>query len=183
MQPIIFSMANYRRNFIEGGSYFFTLVLADRTNELLIDNIELLRQSFKQTKKDLPFDINAIVALPEHLHCIWTLPVGDSDFSTRWKKIKARFSRGIPKTEIRRSSLLKKVERGIWQRRYWEHTLRDEEDFIQHVEYIHYNPVNHSFVSQVKDWPYSSFHRYVRDSSYPSEWAGYSDDEISFFGE
>ena len=88
-------MTNYRRNFIEGGSCFFTLSLADRSTRLLIDNVELLRQSFRQTKKDLPFHIDSIVVLPEHLHCIWTLPDGDSDFSTRWKKIKARFSSGL----------------------------------------------------------------------------------------
>ena len=176
-------MTNYRRNFIEGGSYFFTLSLADRNTRLLIDNVELLRQSFRQTKKDLPFNLDSIVVLPEHLHCIWTLPDGDSDFSTRWKKIKARFSSGLPKTEKRTESRIKKGERGIWQRRFWEHTLRDEEDFIRHVEYIHYNPVKHGYVSRVKEWSHSSFHRYVRDGSYPLEWAGCSDNETSSFGE
>ena len=176
-------MTNYRRNLIQGGSYFFTLTLLDRKNQLLIDQIDLLRKSFRQVKKGHPFDIDTIVVLPEHLHCVWTLSTGDSDFSIRWKKIKAGFSRGIPKTEERSKSRINKGERGIWQRRYWEHTLRNEKDFIRHVEYIHYNPVKHGYVSQVKEWPYSSFHRFVNGGKYPLNWAGCSGNEIDCAGE
>lgn len=176
-------MTNYRRNFVEGGSYFFTLTLADRKSRLLLDEAEPLRQAFQRIKKELPFNLDAMVVLPEHLHCIWTLPGDDSDFSTRWKKIKAGFSRRLPKTERPRESYIRKGERGIWQRRYWEHTLRDEDDFARHVEYIHYNPVKHGHVRMVREWPHSSFHRYVREGKYPIDWAGCPDSEMGCFGE
>ncbi|MFQ5428569.1 MAG: transposase [Thermodesulfobacteriota bacterium] len=176
-------MANYRRNYIEGGIYFFTLTMSDRKSSLLVDEVELLRKSFKRVQQELPFNIDAIVILPEHLHCVWTLPLGDFDYSTRWKKIKAGFSRCLPKAEKRRESQIKKGESGIWQRRFWEHTLRDEEDFLRHVEYIHYNPVKHGYVRSVREWPYSSFHRYVRDGRYPADWADYPDNEAGCFGE
>jgi len=176
-------MTNYRRNFIKGGIYFFTVTLSNRKSRLLIDEIELLRQSFQEVKKESPFVIDAMVVLPEHLHCVWTMPEGDADFPTRWKKIKAGFSRHIPKTGQRRESQIKKGERGIWQRRYWERTLRDENDFLRHVEYIHYNPVKHGHVRSVKDWPYSTFHRYVREGKYPADWADYSDKDTGSFGE
>jgi len=176
-------MTNYRRNFIKGGIYFFTVTLSNRKSRLLIDEIELLRQSFQRVRNEMPFDINAMVVLPEHLHCVWSMPVGDSDFSTRWKKIKAGFSRCLPKAGQRRESQIKKGERGIWQRRYWEHTLRDEEDFLRHVEYIHYNPVKHGHVRRVSDWPYSTFHRYVREGKYPADWADCPADDTGCFGE
>ena len=165
-------MTNYRRNFIPGGSYFFTVALADRSASLLTDNIELFRYAVADVKHELPFGLIAMVVLPEHLHCVWTLPVGDADYPMRWKKIKAAFSHGLPKGEHRSASRVAKGERDIWQRRYWEHTLRDDDDLRRHVDYIHYNPVKHGHVRCVKEWPYSTFHQYARDGVYPDDWAG-----------
>lgn len=165
-------MTDYRRNFIPGGSYFFTVALAERSGRLLTDNIELLRCAVVSVKREMPFELVAMVVLPEYLHCVWTLPAGDADYPTRWKKIKAFFSCGLPAGERRSTSRMAKGERGIWQRRYWEHTLRNDEDLRRHVDYIHYNPVKHGHVLRVKDWPYSTFHRYVRCGVYPHDWAG-----------
>ncbi len=121
---------------------------------------------------DTPFTIDAIVILPEHLHAVWTLPAGDNDFALRWRLIKTTFSRNLPHVERRSASRVAKGERGIWQRRYWEHLIRDEEDFARHVDYIHFNPVKHHRVKNVSDWPHSSFHRYVQDGILPMDWAG-----------
>ncbi len=155
-------MPNYRRHFVKGGCYFFTVALADRRLSLLTEHIDLLRDSFRHTQQRHPFHINAIVILPEHLHCIWTLPENDHDYPTRWRLIKTGFSRKLPlmeELEHRSTSRYYKGERGIWQRRYWEHTLRDEKDFRQHVDYIHHNPVKHGYVSHPAEWNYSSFRR------------------------
>ena len=165
-------MTEYRRNFVPGGSYFFTVNLADRRLRLLTDHIEKLRAAFRCTRRRHPFTVAAIVVLPDHLHAIWTLPKGESDFATRWRLTKATFSRGLPGGEWVSSSRAAKGERGIWQRRYWEHTLRDEDDFARHADYIHFNPVKHGHVPRVADWPYSSFHRMVRLGLYPEDWAG-----------
>lgn len=165
-------MTDYRRNFIPGGSYFFTVALAERSGRLLTDNIELLRCAVSDVKRELPFELIALVVLPEHLHCVWTLPAGDADYPTRWKKIKAAFSRGLPKGERGSASRVAKGERGIWQRRYWEHTLRNDADLRRHVDYIHYNPVRHGHVRTVREWPYSTFHQYARQGIYPTDWAG-----------
>jgi len=163
-------MRTYQRLRIDGGCYFFTVNLAQREGNLLILHIESLREAFRQTRQDHPFDINAIVILPEHLHCIWQLPEADSDYSTRWRLIKSRFSMAMPKTERISNSRIGKGERGIWQRRYWEHAIRDERDLQNHVDYIHYNPVKHGLVSQVNDWPYSSFHQWVKRGHYQENW-------------
>ena len=176
-------MPNYRRNSIPGGSYFFTLNLTDRRLRLLTDHVGLLRSAFRKTRAHHPFMIDAIVILPDHLHAIWTLPEADKDFATRWRLIKSTFSRALPTGERISESRARKGERGIWQRRYWEHTLRDERDFARHVDYIHFNPVKHGHVSRVSDWPYSSFHRMVRLGVYPNDWAGDSKDEGTLFGE
>ena len=165
-------MTNYRRNFVRGGSFFFTANLAERRLRLLVDHIDLLRQAFRQVRQHHPFDIDAIVILPDHLHTIWTLPEGDAEFAQRWRLIKSTFSRALPQGERISASRAAKGERGIWQRRYWEHTLRDEQDFARHADYIHFNPVKHGYVSRVRDWPYSSFHRMVRVGVYPRDWAG-----------
>ena len=119
-----------------------------------------------------PVRIDAIVVLPDHLHCIWSLPDGDDDFSTRWRQLKSAFSHRVPPGERRSASRLAKGERGVWQRRFWEHALRDEADYRQHVDYIHYNPVKHGHVQHVRDWPHSSFHRFVQRGIYPPTWAG-----------
>jgi putative transposase len=165
-------MTNYRRSRIAGASYFFTVNLADRSQALLTEHIGLLRSAFEYTRERHPFIVDAIVVLPEHMHAIWTLPAGDSDFALRWRLIKTFFSRGLPHGERRSNSRQRKGERGIWQRRYWEHLIRDEADFSRHVDYIHINPVKHGLVLRVAEWPHSSFHRYVQAAILPKDWAG-----------
>ncbi|RDH85579.1 MAG: transposase [endosymbiont of Escarpia spicata] len=161
----------YRRAFIPGGSFFFTLV-TDKRRPIFHDekNVGILRQAFRDVKAQRPFDIEAIVIMPDHLHCIWTLPSGDGDFSTRWRLIKTWFTKHC------RDALYAPPERArrqaIWQHRFWEHVLRDQNDFNRHVEYIHYNPVKHGYVSAARKWPYSSFHRYVDAGIYPVDWGG-----------
>jgi REP-associated tyrosine transposase len=176
-------MTNYRRNFISGGSFFFTVNLLDRRSRLLTEHINLLRAVFRRTRERHPFTIDAIVVLPDHPHAIMTLPDGDDDFSMRWRLIKSDFSRGLPRNEQISPSRLGKGERGIWQRRYWEHTLRDEDDFANHVDYIHINPVKHGHVTRVADWAFSSFHLMVRLGVYPEDWAGDVAEAGGKFGE
>ena len=173
-------MPNYRRAQIAGGTYFFTVVLADRSARLLTDHVDLLRGAFADVKSLLPFTINAIVVLPDHLHCVWTLPDGDHDFSSRWRRIKAAFSRAIPSCADVTTSQASKGERGIWQRRFWEHLIRDDADYDAHVSYIHYNPVKHGHVARASDWPHSSFHRFVRSGIYAADWAAGENAEGSF---
>jgi len=169
-------MTNYRRNFVPGGSFFFTVNLAERRSRLLTEHVDQLRTAFRVTRAAHPFTTEAIVILPDHLHAIWTLPEGDRDFATRWRLIKSAFSRALPKREPISESRRSRGERGIWQRRYWEHTLCDEGDFARHADYIHFNPVKHGHVSRVVAWPYSSFHRLVQLGVYPTDWAGDSRD-------
>jgi putative transposase len=176
-------MVRYRRNFIPGGSLFFTVNLAERRLRLLTENIDALRIAFRETRTRHPFMIEAIVVLPDHLHTIWSLPENDSDYATRWRLIKSGFSRALPKGERVSESRREKAERGIWQRRYWEHTLRDERDFARHMDYIHFNPVKHGHVTRVQDWPYSSFQRMVKQGVYPPDWAGDAADKGVNFGE
>ena len=123
-------------------------------------------------KQQRPFDINAAVVLPDHLHCIWTLPPGDNDYSIRWNLLKAHFSRSIDKGERVSASRISKRARGIWQRRFWAHLIIDERDFNQHIDYIHWNPVKHRWAKQVADWPHSSFHGYLKRGIYPLDWGG-----------
>jgi putative transposase len=163
-------MPDYRRNWVQGGTYFFTVNLLERKRDLLVTEIELLRDSVRRVKHLYPFDIVAWVVLPDHMHCIWTLPASDADFATRWRLIKLLFSKSLPKQERLSATRKSRNERGIWQRRYWEHTIRDEMDFKRHVDYVHWNPMKHGLVQQLKDWPYSSFHHYVRDGLYPDDW-------------
>jgi len=166
-------MVLYRRNRVAGGAYFFTVTLKDRTRTLLVDHIDQLRASFRTVKREHPFRIEAMVVLPEHLHAIWTLPPEDDDYSGRWRAIKATFTRRLVESgvEMARNP---KGEYALWQRRFWEHTIRDDRDMQRYVEYIHFNPVKHGLVKRVKDWPYSSFQRYVRLGIYPCDWAGES---------
>ena len=154
-------MSRYRRAKIEGGAFFFTLALANRSSDLLIREINRLRHAYKVVQERLPFETIAICVLPDHLHVLWLLPNGDADFSSRWSLIKSNFSRALPAAKSRSASKITKREKGIWQRRYWEHAIRDNADLERHVDYIHYNPVKHGLVSRVVDWPHSSFHRYV----------------------
>ncbi len=162
-------MVHYRRVFLKGGTYFFTVNLKNRQSSLLIDAVDLLRESFLYTQNKKPFTIIAIVILPEHLHCIWQLPESDKDYPARWKSIKSHFTRQIKKSgmHIKQNN---HHEHNIWQRRYWEHTIRDDNDLTQHIDYIHYNPVKHGWVKSVKDWEYSSFHKYVKNGTLPLNW-------------
>ncbi|MDP1785734.1 transposase [Nitrosomonas sp.] len=172
-------MAEYRRAYVPGGSWFFTVNLAERkNNRLLVEKIDLLRSAFEYTKQRYPFRLDAVIILPDHLHCIWTLPQADADFSTRWKLLKGYFSRHIAKGEGISASPKSRRERGIWQRRFWEHLLRDQNDFNRHVDYIHWNPVKHGWAKRVSDWPYSSFHRYVEQGVYPENWGNHEDYDI-----
>lgn len=176
-------MTNYRRNFVPGGSFFFTVNLADRRSRLLTERVGLLREGFRYVRARRPFTLDAIVVLPDHLHAIWTLPPGDADYATRWRLIKAFFSRGIEASERISDSRKRKGERGIWQRRYWEHTLRDERDFERHCDYIHFNPVKHGHARTASGWPHSSFHRFVKLRIYPADWASGAESNESAFGE
>ena len=153
-----------------GGTYFFTVNLLERRRRLLVERIETLGFAFRKARAERPFTTVACVVLPDHLHCIWTLPEGDSDIASRWHGIKSTFSREIPRLERRSSRRLAKGERGIWQRRYWEHLIRDERDMQNHIDYIHFNPVKHGYVVRAHDWPYSSLHRFVRDGVVPARW-------------
>jgi putative transposase len=164
-------MVFYRRNFVPGGTFFFTVTLADRRSRILVDHIDLLREAIRATRRERPFEIDAIVVLPDHLHAMLTLPPADSDFSGRWRRIKGHLSRSL----IESSAAVNRRPNGdlaLWQRRFWEHTIRDEGDFVRHVDYVHFNPVKHGLVPRVTDWPHSSFHRYVKEGVLPSDWAG-----------
>ena len=165
-------MTSYRRNFVPGGSFFFTVNLADRRQSLLTVNIDLLRSAFREIRQRHPFTIDAIVVLPEHLHTVWTMPDGDADFAMRWRQIKSAFSRNLAPDEPVSASRAERAERGIWQRRYWERTIRNEEDYARHIDYVHINPVKHGLVNRVRDWAPSSFHRHVELGIYPPDWAG-----------
>jgi len=161
----------YRRDDTKGGTWFFTVNLAERNKTILVDEFDLLRDVMNKVKQQHPFKLGAMVVLPDHLHAIWTLPPDDNDFSTRWGLIKSSFSRKLPKLERINKSRIRKGERGIWQRRYWEHLIRDDLDFEKHVDYIHYNPVKHGYVKRPIDWPYSSIHQYVEDDVIDKKWA------------
>ncbi|MGE5155675.1 MAG: REP-associated tyrosine transposase [Bdellovibrio bacteriovorus] len=164
-------MRTYRRLRLPGGTYFFTLTLAERRgNDLLVRHVDALRAAFRATLADHPARVEAIVILPEHLHCLWRLPPGDDDFPTRWRLIKARFSHAIPAGEAISPSRERRAERGLWQRRYWEHAIRDERDLQRHMDYIHFNPVKHGQVADPRDWPYSSLHRLIAQGLYPPDW-------------
>lgn len=165
-------MPRYIRSFVPGGTFFFTVTLLERQRRLLVERIDLLREAFSLVQAHKPFTLDAVVILPDHLHCIWTLPSGDADFSSRWHAIKAGFSRGIASGERLSERRIKKGERGIWQRRFWEHAIRDERDFGRHADYIHYNPVKHGHAQRTADWPFSSFRRYVERGICPLDWGG-----------
>ena len=176
-------MSRYRRIKIEGGAFFFTLALADRSSDLLVREIDRLRRSYKAVQERLPFATIAICILPDHLHALWTLPAGDANFASRWSLFKSGFSRGVLAAPSRSDSKMRKREKAIWQRRYWEHAIRDETDLERHVNYIHYNPVKHGVVSRVGDWPHSSFRRYVERGQLPADWGGDTMDVPGRFGE
>ena len=152
-------MPNYRRAIVPGGCFFFTVNLLERKQTLLVDHIAALREAVVTTRRGHPFTIDAFVVLPDHLHAVWTLPLDDCDFSTRWRLIRCRFAAALPRQERRSEIRIARRERGIWQRRFWEHTIRDDDDYRAHCGYVHFNPVKHGLVSHPAEWPYSSYLR------------------------
>lgn len=164
----------YRRRYTHGATYFLTVNLENRQSDLLIRHVDILRNAFKTVKNKHPFDIDAVVILPDHFHIVMTLPPNDANYSTRIKLIKYYFSLNVQKTdeEYISKSRLSKSERGIWQRRFWEHQIRDETDYFHHVNYVHINPLKHGLVNRVQDWQYSSFHHYVKNGIFDINWAG-----------
>ncbi|MFR0692797.1 REP-associated tyrosine transposase [Enterobacterales bacterium AE_CKDN230030158-1A_HGKHYDSX7] len=165
-------MPNYRRVWVPGGTYFFTITLVDRHSNVLVREFDFLRQAIAQCKRRHPFRIEAWVVLPDHMHCLWTLPPSDADFATRWKVIKANFSRRLPDGDPVTLSQRRRGQRNLWQSRYWEHLIRDQTDYERHFDYIHINPVKHGLVGAVRDWPLSTFHRAVAEGIYPIDWGG-----------
>lgn len=171
----------YRRARIEGGTYFFTVVTHFRRRFLCQpENADLLRNALRDVMQRHQFRIDAFVLLPDHLHCIWTLPQGDDDFFTRWRLVKGYFSKHCESKYRGQTSMsrLKKNEQPVWQRRFWEHAIRDDEDYAKHMDYIHYNPVKHGLVNAPRDWEYSTFHKYMKSGVYNKMWGAV--EEISF---
>uniref|UniRef100_UPI00405617D1 REP-associated tyrosine transposase n=1 Tax=Candidatus Electronema sp. TaxID=2698783 RepID=UPI00405617D1 len=182
-------MPNYRRADVKGGTYFFTVVTFRRQTFLCDEPVRTaLRQAIERTRQEHPFTIEAMVLLPDHLHCIWTLPPDDAAFGLRWSMIK-RFvtqhcAAALHRPEWLTASMRQRKEATLWQRRFWEHLLRDEQDYARHVDYIHYNPVKHGWAQAVAEWPWSTFHRYVQQGVYEKGWAGTSNSEAEEdFGE
>ena len=166
-------MPNYRRAFVPGGTWFFTVNLLQRHgNDLLVREIDTLRQVVRRVREKYPFYIDAWVVLPDHMHAVWTLPDDDADFSLRWRLIKSGFAKAQPRSESLSATRRRYGERGIWQRHFWEHLIRDEADYQRHVDYVHVNPLKHGLVSRVVDWPFSTFHRAVAAGIYPQDWCG-----------
>ena len=169
-------MVEYRRNFKPGGRYFFTQVAYERRAWLCTQWARgTLRNAIEKVRQEFPFVIDAWVLLPEHLHCIWRLPEGDADYSTRWRLIKTFVTKHRDNSWVlprKNDSRKKRQEQTLWHRRYWEHTIRDDEDYRRHCDYIHYNPVKHGLCPAPKLWPYSSFHRFVKEGRYELNWGG-----------
>jgi putative transposase len=170
-------MPNFKRYRVPGARYFFTVVTHERRPILTTDlGRRCLREAIEAAVTRTPFEIFAVVLLPDHLHAIWTLPSGDADYSTRWAKIKEAFTRSFlaaggsegRMTENRE----RHRERAVWQHRFWEHTIRDEDDLERCVNYIHWNPVKHGLVCRVRDYPWSSFARFVEAGDYDRDWGG-----------
>lgn len=168
-------MVQYRRYYEKGGIYFFTVNLRDRRECLLVDHIAELRMAFRKTMIEMPFEIIAIVILPDHIHSIWKLPENDQDYSTRWKRIKGIFTKAL---RLKGVKLLQDKHKAynLWQRRFWEHKIRDERDYTNHIGYIHYNPVKHGHVEKACEWPYSSFRNYVERGILDEGWGDSSND-------
>lgn len=169
-------MPNFKRSRFEGGTFFFTLVTNKRRPLLASrEDVARLRGAFREVQRDQPFTITAIVILPDHLHLLMTLPTDDDDYSTRLGRIKVLFTKSLPADSSARkpttASRARHRESGVWQRRFWEHTIRDDDDFIRHVEYIHYNPVRHGLAKCPHGWPWSSFMRWVKRGAYAADWA------------
>ncbi|WP_051881530.1 REP-associated tyrosine transposase [Parvularcula oceani] len=156
-------MPDYRRLLVPGGTVTCTVNLADRRKTTLTDHISLFRAAYAQVRGDRPFETLALCVLPDHLHAIWRLPEGDADYSTRWRLIKHRFTRSLPGAPQGR----RQGERGVWQRRFWEHHPKDDAALSAQIDYIHWNPVKHGHVTEMDDWPYSSWHRWKAEAARP----------------
>ena len=165
-------MSNYRRSQQKGGSFFFTVALANRQSHLLIQYIDYFKQAYRKVWQNYPFESVAVCVLPDHVHAIWTLPPDDCNYSLRWQLIKRYFSRHFNVSQTRSHSKIKYREKGIWQRRFWEHEIRDEQDLQRCIDYVHFNPVKHGYVARCIDWEYSTFHHYVRLGMLPENWGG-----------
>ena len=180
-------MRHYIRAHTPGATYFFTLTLADRSASWLVDHIDALRSAFRDVKRRHPFQLDAVVVLPDHLHALWTLPEDDADFGTRWMLIKQGFTKRLHAQGVLdpRSASVRGIhgELGLCQRRFWEHQVHDEADFAAHVEYIHFNPVKHGHVTRAADWPHSSFHRDVKQGVLRSDWGLAAPPQEGRFGE
>ncbi len=162
-------MVGYRRDNTPGGTFFFTVALRDRHAALLVDHYPLLRGALRTVRDARPFAIAALVVLPDHLHAVWTLPDADADYPGRWRAIKAAFVRALTRNGVR----VRRNRRGeadVWQRRYWEHRIRDERDLRAHIDYIHFNPVKHGHAACAVDWPYSTIHEHIRRGWLPTDW-------------
>jgi putative transposase len=164
-------MSDCRRNRVPDGTYFFTVNLLDRSSRLLVTHIDPLRDAARDARARALFHIDARVVPPEHIHCVWTPPPGDDDFSGRWRALKKVFSNAIPPGESRSPVRRDRGERGIWQRRFCEHTIRDERDYASHVGYVQFNPVKHGLVAHPGAWPHSSLQRCVAAGLYPADWS------------
>ncbi len=176
-------MSDYRRAQVQGGLYFFTVVTAERRPILTNPDLRLaLREAIKTVRERYPFNIHAWVLLPDHMHCIWQLADGDADFPKRWSLIKKHVSQHCASRPASTYSKHLRRESGLWQRRFWEHCVRDDEDYQRHMDYLHWNPVKHGLVDAVIDWPWSSFHRLVREGIYPRDW-GRNNLSAAKFGE
>ncbi len=177
-------MVNYRRNYVKGASYFFTLTLYNRKNDYLIRHHQELKIAYTKVKNQKPFKTIAYAIMPDHYHLLWQLPKNDTDYPGRLRAIKKAFTKAIRENDT--CSIAKKTSSSpIWQNRYWEHTIKDEIDMEQHINYIHFNPVKHGMVKQALEWPYSSFHAYVQRGLLPIDWAGREehDNRLMRYGE
>ena len=168
-------MRRYLRVYVPGGTYFFTVVMYRRQPILTSDaGRRCLRDAFRSVRSQWPWNVVALVLLPDHLHTVWTLSAGDADYSLRMQKIKERFTKAFLSTggcEVTPTAAERRYgRRGIWQPRFWEHAVRDERDLKRCVDYAHWNPVKHGLVGRVVDYPWSSFHRYVRLGEYTADW-------------
>ena len=171
-------MPEYRRNRVAGGTYFFTVNLLDRNSRMLTREIDALRDAVRYVRARAPFHIDGWVVLPEHMHWMWTLPADDMNYSARWRDIKKEFLKRVPCGEFRSAAQVRRGERGIWQRLFWEHTIRDDRDYAPHLDYIHFNPVKHGLVQRAGDWELSSFRRCVELGLYPADWVGSDGDAL-----
>jgi len=177
-------MTHYRRARARGATYFFTVVAYDRRHIMTRTVFRrVLREAFLLTRSERPFETVGLVLLPDHLHCLWQLPEGDADFGTRWRLAKTRVTQALrtagwqvvsPTASRRRSN-----EQNVWHRRFWEHLVRDDRDFARHLDYIHYNPVKHGYVKRPIEWPFSTFHRYVRQGWYAKDWGVVTPESIA----